>query len=109
LAALTLSPHVTGNFILIGAALADPSKASILLKFLAFAAFIIGIAAARVFVTQSQRRNWPALTLALSLQLALLVGFIACGLRASPVGSDVTPYAMAAAPSSRYKRRAKLP
>ncbi|MFD2274354.1 hypothetical protein ACFS07_33900 [Undibacterium arcticum] len=28
--------HVTGNFVLIGAALADPSHVSILLKFLAF-------------------------------------------------------------------------
>lgn len=88
--------HVTGNFILIGAALADPSNASILLKFLAFPAFIIGIAAARLLIAQAQRRNWPALTLALSLQLVLLAGFMACGLLASPIGSDVTPYAMAA-------------
>ena len=32
--------HVTGNFILIGAALADTSQMSILLKFLAFPAFL---------------------------------------------------------------------
>lgn len=88
--------HVTGNFILIGAALADPSKTSILLKFLAFPAFIIGIAAARVLIGQAQRRNWPALTLALGLQLALLAGFMVCGLLAAPIGTDVTPYAMAA-------------
>jgi uncharacterized membrane protein YoaK (UPF0700 family) len=88
--------HVTGNFILIGAALADPSKTSILLKFLAFPAFIVGIAAARVLIGQAQRRNWPALTLALLLQLALLAGFMVCGLLAAPIGSDVTPYAMAA-------------
>jgi uncharacterized membrane protein YoaK (UPF0700 family) len=88
--------HVTGNFILIGAALADPSKTSILLKFLAFPAFIIGIAAARLLIGQSLQRNWPALALALSLQLLLLAGFMACGLLAAPIGTDVTPYAMAA-------------
>jgi uncharacterized membrane protein YoaK (UPF0700 family) len=88
--------HVTGNFILIGAALADPSHASILLKFLAFPAFIIGICAARLLIAQAQRRNWPALTLALSLQLVLLAAFMVCGLLASPIGSEVTPYAMAA-------------
>lgn len=88
--------HVTGNFILIGAALADPSKTSILLKFLAFPAFIVGIAAARVLIGQAQQRSWPALTLALLLQLALLAGFMICGLLAAPIGTDVTSYAMAA-------------
>jgi uncharacterized membrane protein YoaK (UPF0700 family) len=88
--------HVTGNFILIGAALADPSKTSILLKFLAFPAFIVGIAAARVLIGQAQQRNWHALTLALLLELVLLAGFMACGLLAAPIGTDVTPYAMAA-------------
>lgn len=42
--------HVTGNFILIGAALADTSQMSILLKFLAFPAFILGVAVARLFI-----------------------------------------------------------
>ncbi|MES2259333.1 MAG: YoaK family protein [Pseudomonadota bacterium] len=88
--------HVTGNFILIGAALADPSRSSILLKFLAFPAFIAGVAVARLLIAQAQRRGAAALTLALLLQLALLAGFMACGLLAEPVGADVTPYAMAA-------------
>lgn len=88
--------HVTGNFILIGAALADPSQVSILLKFLAFPAFVVGIAVARVLIAQTQRRNGPALTLALSLQLALLAAFMLFGLLASPIGAQVTPYAMAA-------------
>src|SRR5450830_964814 len=64
--------HVTGNFILIGAALADASQMSILLKFLAFPAFIAGVAVARLFIVAIERRGGPALTLALSLQLLLL-------------------------------------
>ena len=87
--------HVTGNFILIGATLADPSQASILLKFLAFPAFIGGVAAARVLIAVSVKRHGPALVLALLLQLALLTGFMVCGMLASPIGATVTPYAMA--------------
>ena len=88
--------HVTGNFILIGAALADPRQASILLKFLAFPAFIGGVAAARVLVAHTVKRNGPALVLALLLQLVLLTGFMVCGMLASPIGDTVTPFAMAA-------------
>jgi uncharacterized membrane protein YoaK (UPF0700 family) len=47
--------HVTGNFVLIGIRLADPTQASILLKFLAFPAFIAGVAGARVLITVSRR------------------------------------------------------
>ena len=88
--------HVTGNFILIGASLADPRQASILLKFLAFPAFIGGVAAARILVALVSRRNGQALVLALLLQLLLLGGFMVCGMLASPIGDTVTPYAMAA-------------
>jgi len=88
--------HVTGNFVLIGAALADPSHISILLKFLAFPAFILGVAAARLLIAASQSRKWPGLTLSLLLQMLLLCGFMVCGWLASPIGADVTPFAMAA-------------
>ena len=88
--------HVTGNFILIGAALADASQAPILLKFLAFPAFILGIAAARMLVVVSERKQWPALTLALGLQLLLLIGFMLGGLLAAPIGSSVSAAAMTA-------------
>jgi uncharacterized membrane protein YoaK (UPF0700 family) len=88
--------HVTGNFILIGAALANASQASLLLKFLAFPAFIAGIVIARLAIAASLKRQGPALTLALSLQLVLLVGFMLCGWQASPIGTAVTPLAMAA-------------
>ena len=88
--------HVTGNFVLIGAGLADPPRASILLKFLAFPAFIAGIAAARLLIAAAVARQWPGLTLALLLQVLLLCGFMVCGWIAAPIGADVTPYAMAA-------------
>src|SRR5450830_1170931 len=64
--------HVTGNFILIGAALA------------------------RLFIVAIERRGGPALTLALSLQLLLLAGFMVFGILAAPVGVAVSPYAMTA-------------
>lgn len=88
--------HVTGNFILIGAALADASRMSILLKFLAFPAFILGVALARLLVVAVARRQGPALKLALGLELVLLVAFMVLGMLASPIGSDVGAYAMAA-------------
>jgi uncharacterized membrane protein YoaK (UPF0700 family) len=88
--------HVTGNFVLIGVSLADAEHASILLKFLAFPAFILGIAAARLLIVAAQRRSWPALTLSLLLQIALLCGFLGFGVLATPVGAVASPAAMAA-------------
>ena len=86
--------HVTGNFILIGAALADPSRSSILLKFLAFPAFIAGVAAARILVVLVERRQALALRPALLLELALLLGFMFVGIAATPVGTEAGPLAM---------------
>ncbi len=86
--------HVTGNFILIGAALADPSRSSILLKFLAFPAFIAGVAAARMLVVLVERRQALALRPALLLELALLLGFMFFGIAATPVGTEAGPLAM---------------
>lgn len=88
--------HVTGNFVLIAVALADASQASILLKFLAFPAFVGGVAMARLLIAAAQRSNGPALKLALGLQALLLAGFMLCGYLAEPVGNTMTPLAMAA-------------
>jgi uncharacterized membrane protein YoaK (UPF0700 family) len=88
--------HVTGNFVLIGVALADASKASILLKFLAFPAFIAGIAGARLLILASERRQWPALKLALLLQVLLLAGFMIAGMMATPIGATASTLAMTA-------------
>lgn len=87
--------HVTGNFILIGSALADTSQMSILLKFLAFPAFIIGVAAGRLLIAAIQRRNGRALGWSLVLQLVLLIGFMVCGMAAVPVQSPTAGWVMA--------------
>ena len=88
--------HVTGNFVLIGAALADASRVSILLKFLAFPAFIAGVAVTRLMVLAVERRAGPSLTLAMLLQWALLAGFMVFGILAEPIGKDVSSMAMVA-------------
>ena len=88
--------HVTGNFILIGAALADSSREMVLLKFLAFPAFIVGVAAARLLIVAVEAHGGVALRPALLLQLVLLIGFMVCGIAATPVGSHAGPLAMAA-------------
>jgi uncharacterized membrane protein YoaK (UPF0700 family) len=88
--------HVTGNFILIGAALADPSENAVLLKFLTFPAFIVGVALARILIALVEKRGAMPLKSALSLELALLVGFMACGVAAAPVGTHAGPLAMLA-------------
>jgi uncharacterized membrane protein YoaK (UPF0700 family) len=82
--------HVTGNFILIGAALADAGRGAVLLKFLAFPAFIGGVAMARILTVLAQRRQAAALRPALLLELALLLNFMACGM-AIPDGGAAGP------------------
>ncbi len=88
--------HVTGNFVLIGAALANATHASIALKLLAFPAFILGVAAARLLSVAAERRGGPVLRLALVLELALLLGFMVCGMLAEPLGPEPGALAMAA-------------
>ena len=88
--------HVTGNFILIGAALADPGHMSILLKLLAFPAFIAGVGVMPLLVAWTGARNVRALPLAYGLQAVLLGGFMVCGMAAMPLGDTPGNLAMAA-------------
>jgi uncharacterized membrane protein YoaK (UPF0700 family) len=88
--------HVTGNFILIGAALADPGHMSILLKLLAFPAFIVGVGVVPLLVAWAGARKVRALPLALALQLLLLAGFMGCGIAAMPLSDTPGQLAMAA-------------
>jgi uncharacterized membrane protein YoaK (UPF0700 family) len=88
--------HVTGNFVLIAAALADPAQTPSLLKLLAFPAFIFGVAAARLLVASCEGRAAPAAKPVYLLQLVLLLGFMACGMLAEPVGRSAGTMAMAA-------------
>ncbi|MBB3214218.1 uncharacterized membrane protein YoaK (UPF0700 family) [Herbaspirillum sp. Sphag1AN] len=88
--------HVTGNFILIGSALANASSASILSKFLAFPAFIAGVAVARFLVLRAEQRQRRALPQVLLMQFALLAGFMAMGLLATPIPSQGNDLSLAA-------------
>lgn len=88
--------HVTGNFILIGAALADPGHVSLLLKFLAFPAFILGVAAMPLLVAWTGARKVRPLPLAYGLQLILLAAFMLFGMAAMPLGDTPGNLAMAA-------------
>lgn len=88
--------HVTGNFVLIAVSLADTRQTPSLLKLLAFPAFILGVAAARLLVARCERRGTGATRPVYLLQLVLLLGFMACGILAEPVGKRAGALAMAA-------------
>jgi uncharacterized membrane protein YoaK (UPF0700 family) len=88
--------HVTGNFVLIAVSLADTRQTPSLLKLLAFPAFILGVAAARLLVARCERRGTAATRPVYLLQLVLLLGFMVCGILAEPVGRSVGALAMAA-------------
>jgi uncharacterized membrane protein YoaK (UPF0700 family) len=87
--------HVTGNFVLIGSELARASG-SVLLKLLAFPAFIVAVAATRVVVLRLEARRRPVLPVLLALECLLLVAFMAAGRAAAPILDAAAPLAMAA-------------
>jgi uncharacterized membrane protein YoaK (UPF0700 family) len=88
--------HVTGNFILLAVGLAAPAHMSQPLKLLAFPAFILGVAAARLLVIACERRGVAATKPAYSLQLVLLLGFMVCGMLAEPLGDSANGLVIAA-------------
>lgn len=75
--------HVTGNFVLIGKELAGPGPGDgVLLKLLAFPAFIFAVALSRVLALAAQRRGHSAVRRLFVLQIVLLTGFMLAGLAA---------------------------
>jgi uncharacterized membrane protein YoaK (UPF0700 family) len=80
--------HVTGNFVLIGAEMAYPQGGPLLLKFLAFPAFIFGVAMARLLIGSLLKRGYHALWYAYILQLVLLIAFMITGYLATPPGLE---------------------
>ncbi|MGN8111677.1 YoaK family protein [Paraburkholderia sp. 22098] len=87
--------HVTGNFILIGSGLAGAGQ-GLLIKWLAFPAFVFGIIAARVLYNLLSPRSHGTRAFALYvMQAALLAGFMVAGVVAAPVTSPDTPIAIA--------------
>ena len=87
--------HVTGNFILIGSGLADAGH-GLLIKWLAFPAFVAGIVCARVLDNRLLARGHGIRACALYvLQSALLAGFMAAGVLAAPVTDADAPMTIA--------------
>lgn len=87
--------HVTGNFILIGSGLAGAGQ-GLLIKWLAFPAFVCGIIAARVLYNLLSPRSHGTRAFALYvMQAVLLAGFMAAGVVAAPITSPDTPISIA--------------
>lgn len=86
--------HVTGNFVLIGASLTRESNSGLLIKFMAFPAFVFGIAIVRLLVMKfaSHPNKGLATQIAIFFQLFLLTGFMVTGIYASPIGNEQTPF-----------------
>jgi uncharacterized membrane protein YoaK (UPF0700 family) len=87
--------HVTGNFVLIGSVLAHASG-TLLLRLLAFPAFIGAVAVTRLIVLSLARRNRDPLVPLLLLQCVLLGCFASLGWTATPIRSADAPLAILA-------------
>ena len=76
--------HVTGNFVLIGAAMAGDGHADVVGKLLALPTFVIGVAATRLFQLQRERQGRDTAAPLVAIQLAGLVAFMFAGVGAGP-------------------------
>jgi uncharacterized membrane protein YoaK (UPF0700 family) len=87
--------HVTGNFILIGSGLAGAGS-GLLIKWLAFPAFVAGIVGARV-LDDSLRRHAHGTRVGglYALQIALLAAFMLAGVLAAPITNADAPLTIA--------------
>ena len=85
--------HVTGNFVLIGAALID-SHEGLVSKLLALPLFVLAVAATRLFILARERRAHDATVPVLIGQLAFLGLFLACGLWLAPFDRADAPAAI---------------
>ena len=86
--------HVTGNFVLIGSELAHPDR-GVLLKLLAFPAFIAGVAVSRMLALLMQLRERSLRASLLALQCALLAACMLCAWRAQPIVDASAPWVLA--------------
>jgi uncharacterized membrane protein YoaK (UPF0700 family) len=82
--------HVTGNFVLIGAAIAG-SHAGILGKLLALPVFVLVVAATRWFILGCETRGSDATRPVLAAQIVFLALFLAAGVAAPPFQSADAP------------------
>lgn len=76
--------HVTGNFVLIGSELANPSH-GVLIKLLAFPAFISAVVLARLIVMRAEGAAGTGTRPLLVVQAVLLLGSMTAGWLALPI------------------------
>lgn len=87
--------HVTGNFVLLGAELARPSS-GVLIKLLAFPAFVMAVIAATLLVNWVERRDLSGERCLLTLQVLLMIAFMLCGMAAEPLSDPAAGLALLA-------------
>ncbi len=85
--------HVTGNFVLIGAALAG-HHAGIIGKLLAFPVFILAVALTHLFVLHHRRISRHTARWVLAGQILFLLLFLAVGVEAAPFAAGNAPMAI---------------
>jgi uncharacterized membrane protein YoaK (UPF0700 family) len=85
--------HVTGNFVLIGAAIAD-YHGGLIAKLLALPLFVIVVALARSATLLLEGRRKNAAVPLLGFQILFLSGFLACGLLSAPMHDGDAPLAV---------------
>jgi uncharacterized membrane protein YoaK (UPF0700 family) len=85
--------HVTGNFVLIGAAIAD-YHGGLIAKLLALPLFVIVVAIVRTATLLLEDRRKNAAVPLLGSQILFLAGFLACGVLAGPLHDGDAPLAV---------------
>ncbi|WP_165187117.1 YoaK family protein [Caulobacter soli] len=85
--------HVTGNFVLIGAAIVT-HHTGIIAKLLALPTFIVAVAATSLFLRHCRRTGRPQVAPVLVAEAALLTAFMALGLTLGPFKGGDQPAAI---------------
>ncbi|MYM86373.1 DUF1275 domain-containing protein [Rugamonas sp. FT82W] len=82
--------HVTGNFVLLGRAMARPAQ-DIWLKLLVFPVFVLGVALARLLILRWERAGSRQLRNSFLLQTLLMAGSVASAWVAAPIEAPEAP------------------
>ncbi|MDY0871492.1 YoaK family protein [Dongia rigui] len=86
--------HVTGNFVLIGASIAE-FHGGIIAKLIALPVFILVVALTHLYVTHRQRRDANPIAALTLFEAFFLAAFMAAGLAAGPFTNSDSPVAIA--------------
>lgn len=82
--------HVTGNFVLLGRAMARPAQ-DIWLKLLVFPVFVLAVALARLLILRWERAGTRQLRNSFLLQMALMSGSVASAWAGAPIEAPEAP------------------